>query len=366
MKSKHLFSFIAMAAVVSAAHADIQINLPDNCDIKTIQYYYAPIVQFANATTRAERGMVQDSIPVVNGKSVIVEPQNKEAYLYGLGIGNNGLSLYLAPGENVKVDVTSCDPFSYSLSGSPLADGMNELLLIEAPFYAKVNELMADRDKNADAINKLSQEYINLQKDYVNSNPFAPASPLALMNLDGQNFIDLYEAVQPSISSSIVFPLVEKQYKAEKKAIEAEKKQQSLASGETEAPNFTLKNLDGKDVSLTDFRGKWVILDFWGSWCPWCIKGFPELKEAYEKYDGRLEIIGIDCNESEEAWRAGVEKYELPWVHVYNPQGGSVTAEYGVQGYPTKAIIDPEGKIRNITVGHNPEFFVALTELMGE
>lgn len=152
----------------------------------------------------------------------------------------------------------------------------------------------------------------------------------------------------------------------EAKRIEMEKRLEKLQSGDVKAPDFTLKNLEGKEISLKDFRGKWVILDFWGSWCPWCIKGFPELKEAYEKYQNDLVIIGIDCRESEEDWKAGVEKYQLPWVNVYNPQDSKLTEEYAVPGYPTKAIINPEGYIKNITVGHDPEFFVVLTELMGK
>ena len=151
---------------------------------------------------------------------------------------------------------------------------------------------------------------------------------------------------------------------AKRKALE--EKLEALQSGDVQAPNFTLKDLDGKDVSLSDFRGKWVILDFWGSWCPWCIKGFPELKEAYQKYAGELVIIGIDCRESEEDWRAGVEKYELPWVNVYNPKDSKLTEEYAVPGYPTKAIINPEGIIKNITVGHDPAFYEALTSLLGK
>lgn len=152
----------------------------------------------------------------------------------------------------------------------------------------------------------------------------------------------------------------------EAKRIEMEKKLEALQAGDVKAPDFKLKDLEGKEVSLKDFRGKWVILDFWGSWCPWCIKGFPELKEAYKKYGDELVIIGIDCRESEEAWKAGVEKYELPWVNVYNPEGSKLTEEYAVPGYPTKAIINPEGIIKNITVGHNPEFYDALTKLIGK
>lgn len=131
------------------------------------------------------------------------------------------------------------------------------------------------------------------------------------------------------------------------------------------APDFKLKDLNGKEVSLSDYRGKWVILDFWGSWCIWCIRGIPELKEAYEKYNGQLEIIGIDCNETEEAWRAGVEKYGLNWVNVYCPKSDyEILKAYDVQGFPTKAIVDPEGNLVNITVGHDPNFYTVLSKLL--
>lgn len=139
-----------------------------------------------------------------------------------------------------------------------------------------------------------------------------------------------------------------------------------MVRDEVTAPNFTLENLDGKSVSLSDFRGKWVVLDFWGGWCPWCIKGIPEMKEMYAKYHDRgLEIIGIDCNEPQENWRAAVAKYDLPWVNVYNPapRGEGVVAAYNVPGYPTKVIIDPEGRVFDIVVGEDPAFYTLLTAI---
>lgn len=127
------------------------------------------------------------------------------------------------------------------------------------------------------------------------------------------------------------------------------------------APNFTLKNQYGQSVSLSDYRGSWVVLDFWGTWCPWCIKGIPEMKEAYERYHHRgLEIIGIDCGDSMDEWKAGIKKYELPWVNVYNPEGGNVTSKYDVSGYPTKVIINPQGEIAKVIVGEDPEFYEIL------
>ncbi len=130
------------------------------------------------------------------------------------------------------------------------------------------------------------------------------------------------------------------------------------------APNFTLNDINGKPLSLSDLKGKWVILDFWGSWCPWCIKGFPALKEAYKQYDGKVEVLGIDCGDTEEAWKEAVKKHELPWLQVYNPKGTDLTTQFGIQGYPTKFIIDPKGRIANVTIGEDPAFFEVLKVLV--
>lgn len=360
--------FLGLSALLFTGEvkADINITLPDNCSLKSIAYYYAPIKQYAAAKTRAERGIVADSVQVVNYKATIQIPGEADSYLFGLNVKENNIPLYVAKGENINVNINSCNPFDYTLSGSNLVEGMNELRLLESPVISQYEEMAKNRNENQEELEKLSQNYTNIQKEFISANPEGAAVPVALMNLDGEDFIAIYESLPPAINNSILFPLVELQYQSEKKNIELEKKQSELQNGETAAPNFTLKDIEGKDVSLSDFRGKWVILDFWGSWCPWCIKGFPELKEAYEKYSSELVILGVDCKESEAEWKAGVEKYQLPWVNVYNPDNSSVLADYGVQGFPTKVIIDPEGKIKNITVGHNPEFFTILSNLLGK
>lgn len=129
------------------------------------------------------------------------------------------------------------------------------------------------------------------------------------------------------------------------------------------APDFTLKDMLGNPVSLSSYQGEWVVLDFWGSWCPYCIKGIPAMKEAYAKFHPKgLEIIGIDCNEPESAWIEALGKYELPWVNVYNPGGRSsaVTQEYAIQGYPTKIVVDPQGYIYETFLGEDPAFYELL------
>ena len=130
-----------------------------------------------------------------------------------------------------------------------------------------------------------------------------------------------------------------------------------------EAPDFTLNDINGKPLSLSSLRGKYVILDFWGSWCGWCIKGFPDMKAYYQKYQGKFEILGIDCNDSEQTWKEAVRKYELPWLHVYHPQSATVLEEYGIQGFPTKIIVSPEGKVVRTIIGEDPAFYTLLDSL---
>lgn len=134
-----------------------------------------------------------------------------------------------------------------------------------------------------------------------------------------------------------------------------------------EAPNFTLRDINGKEVSLSDFKGQWVVLDFWATWCRYCIMEFPEMKKAYEEYHPLgLEIISIDNMDPVDTWKSAVEKYQLPWVNLYNPaeeRGGGVAGQYGVQGFPTKYIISPEGTLYEVFVGADPAFFEFLKQL---
>lgn len=61
------------------------------------------------------------------------------------------------------------------------------------------------------------------------------------------------------------------------------------------------------------------------------------MKEYYNKYKGKFEILSIDCNETEDKWKAGVKKYDLPWPHVYNPRNTKVLDDYGITGFPTRS-----------------------------
>ena len=113
-----------------------------------------------------------------------------------------------------------------------------------------------------------------------------------------------------------------------------------------EATGFSLEDINGNMLTLSSLRGKYVMLDFCGSWCGACIKSFPHLKAFYEQHRDKLEVIGIACHDTKDKWSVAVKRHELPWLHVLNGEGtNDVAALYGVLAYPTYVLIDLNGKV---------------------
>ncbi len=138
---------------------------------------------------------------------------------------------------------------------------------------------------------------------------------------------------------------------------------QTVVEG-TKAPDFSAMKVDGTVFTLSSLQGKYVVLDFWGSWCKWCIKGFPDMKAAYAKHKGRIEFVGIACRDTEEKWKTATAKYELPWISVLNPAANDLVKVYEIQGFPTKMILDPKGNIVKIFLGEDPAFYTYLESLV--
>ena len=138
---------------------------------------------------------------------------------------------------------------------------------------------------------------------------------------------------------------------------------QNIAEG-AKAPDFTAKQVDGTDFTLSSLQGKYVVIDFWGSWCKWCIKGFPDMKTAYAKHKGKVEFVGVACRDTEEKWKAATAKYELPWISVLNPAANDLVKVYEVKGFPTKIVIDPKGNIAKIILGEDPAFYTYLESVL--
>lgn len=170
----------------------------------------------------------------------------------------------------------------------------------------------------------------------------------------------LSERVRRGIFASYYNNIVERYDKIQK-----HKEALKLVADGMTAPDFTLRSIGGEDVTLSSLRGKYVVLDFWGTWCGWCIKGIPEMKKMYQKYSNRLEVVGIACGDTEEAWKKSVAANELPWTNLINgTEENNLPEKYAIKGYPTKIILDGEGRIIKTILGESPAFYNCIDSLM--
>jgi len=117
------------------------------------------------------------------------------------------------------------------------------------------------------------------------------------------------------------------------------------------APEFSAVLEDGSEFNLSDLRGKYVLLDFWGSWCPPCRRDNPNLVELYSKYNSRgFELVSVAIEKNEKTWKKAVEKDGLIWpYHILNTSRLVAThplaLKYQVKDLPSKFLINPQGLI---------------------
>lgn len=126
--------------------------------------------------------------------------------------------------------------------------------------------------------------------------------------------------------------------------IESEKK---LKSGSV-APDFKVKDLNGKEYTLADFKGKYIYLEFSASWCGWCKKEIPYIRTAYHALkDKNIVFITMNMDTTREKWEGDVTKENIEWMCLSNLEGmkSSLAQSYNIHGIPACFVIDPQGKI---------------------
>jgi thiol-disulfide isomerase/thioredoxin len=132
-----------------------------------------------------------------------------------------------------------------------------------------------------------------------------------------------------------------------------------------QAPDFEYPTLSGNSFQLSNHRDKYLVLDFWGSWCAPCIGGLPAMKQFYDEHKQKVEFVGIACRDTEDAWTKAVKENELDWKQVLNQNGvNDLSRIFAVEGYPTKIIINPDGIIEGVYLGESEDFYLKLTELL--
>lgn len=268
--------------------------------------------------------------------------------------------VYRAPGQTIVIDLASKPS---SVSGSELMDNITRARNSMTAGMEAIAK--ARQDKDEAAFNKAVEMTRAAAVDFIRNNPDNPGS-IELMNMLTPDQIEVAELISDKAKSDLngaMYEIYINSLKAElQRRIQAEK----VAPGKP-APDFSLPDPDGKMISLSSLKGKYVMLDFWGSWCGWCIKGIPQMKEQYELLKDKVYFVSIDCNDSKDVWTAALEKYEMPWIQLWSdpstPAPESIMTLYAVEGFPTKFIIGRDGNILHKVVGEDPAFYDLFKDL---
>lgn len=197
-------------------------------------------------------------------------------------------------------------------------------------------------------------------KNFVKAHPQSEVS----FNIAKQNSIvieepdyimSMLDAIRPTFGQSEQFKFLEHRVALTKK----------LSIGQT-AINFTQMDDKGKMVSLSDVKGKYVLIDFWASWCGPCRIEYPYLKKAYAQFKNKnFEIIGISLDDKKDLWLDAIKSNGFDWIELCDLNGreNAVAKAYGIAAIPQSLLIDPQGKIiaKNL---RGEDLLVKLTELI--
>lgn len=149
----------------------------------------------------------------------------------------------------------------------------------------------------------------------------------------------------------------------EDSSIEQEETSQHIIDIGEEAPDFTLEDLDGNKVSLKDYRGKIVLLNFWATWCPPCREEMPDLDKIYlEQKDEDFVILAVNGGEAKEDVKEFIDDKGYSFPVLLDTAKLDVNFTYNVAFIPTSFMIDKEGKIRAIKSG--PMSYAEISQML--
>lgn len=259
--------------------------------------------------------------------------------------------MYIEPGRlYLTGDIARID--SLKLTGSTAEDEYLELSKQIAPVKAEMQPLTDryNREKDPERAAQIGTQFEPFDNRIkIITYQFFLRHPASYVSLHEM----VYYVTQMGLDSAkrifTSFTFLQKQnYDGQQIAAEIQKSD-NVQPGKR-APDFTAADINGQAVTLGDYKGKYVLLDFWASWCAPCREADPHLVDIYNKYKAKgLVIIGIaDNDQSPEAWKNAIAKDKLDqWPNILSGTGTSddINDRYAVHFIPTRILIDPSGKI---------------------
>ncbi len=288
-------------------------------------------------------------------------------------VRSNHLEFLASPGDVIEFKGEITDFVNAYPYGTKTNSDLAEINSKTFPILNRVGDLVLKKIKSekgsqqykvlADSIEMLNKTVNDLKIAFIELHPASEAAAWYLsdmMTREEVSFdeaLDLYNHLDPVLNDYRFY----KEVKSRIDGIESTK------VGET-VPNFTTgRTLDGSEFRFSDLRGKYVLIDFWGTWCNPCIKEMPRVKEYKDKYKGKLVVIGVNKGDGKKEIVKFIEKRGFDWFQIMSGEKAdqeNIVLMFGVAGYPTKILIDPQGKVIYREVGGGDEAFNMLDSLL--
>lgn len=385
---KIAFYLTALVALVACGRpATITINF-DGLDNPLVVFQYEWCDSTRIDSVMVENGSLHKEFSLKEPLCVLVLPHE---YLVNTQHISN-LNTYLKPGDRITYNAKCEDGYMIvDVEGSDLYKEVYSVLNRCAPAkaesfkyaYASWTHLEnRDFDKYGEVVRLSAQkedEAHSIIREYIEANPSSEASVILFDYVNTFRDKDkCYELIDKSLfkgpykQTEVDYLNIKAQIEEALKKEEAESKARYAAEEAANvgkvAPDFTLKDTKGKSVSLNSLLGQWIVLDFWATWCGPCKSSMPKMKEYYEKYKGKFEIIGIAGSSKQEDWTSMVKDLGLPWINVISPkdtpEDKSVLTAYSISAFPTYVIINKEGKIHKTVIGAKQDLYDELDKIL--
>lgn len=261
-----------------------------------------------------------------------------------------GFSLFIERGS-IKVN-GKIDSLDYvSVSGTPGNDEYTANKKAEDKIYSRIRRLQsqlkqqAENKEEATAITSQVNAFRDSIKEsrirFISTHKNSPASAIYLYVLQDHITVEQLEQFYTNLSPKV------KNLGYVKNIPEKINARKSTAIGNT-APEFAATDINGKQFKISEFRGSYVLLEFWASWCVPCREENPDLKKAYNTFHNKgFVVIGISLDDKKDRWEKAIKDDELPWIHTseLNAFDNKLAKLYGVQPIPDNFLINPQGKI---------------------
>jgi peroxiredoxin len=313
---------------------------------------------------------VVDSVNLSEDGKFIFKRPAPFANLFKVRIGNSIYDVIAKNGDEITFKTDMADStHSYTISGSQESEKIQEFNKLSNIFGEKTSKIVAEYQAKAAALGHESDSlmsvyrpmFIASQNDYstavlkfVNDNKSSLAAFYAATSLEQYKYEQQLVAYADAIKNSF----------KDNGAVQEFLKQMDLVRPTSvghKAPEFAIGDLEGKPVKLSDYKGKYVMLDFWASWCGPCRQEMPNVVKQYAAYkDKGLNILGISLDDEKLAWQKAIPELKMTWKQVSDLQkfDGPNEKLFHIEAIPANFIIDPEGNIvaKNLTGTDLEEF----------